>query len=260
MYITYFLKNLKVRFTYRFDVIFGMAASFCIFFTKIIVWKALYMGQDSISGVSLDETILYAIVSSIVSALMATQIGNTIGNSVYRGMISIDFIRPVGIKKFYLAQDLSDVAYGTLNALLLAVIMLIFYNNIGGDITIMSMFQFVISLGLAVILNYQLAWLLGLTSFWLQTAWHIRWITSALIKTFSGTVLPLWFYPEWMLSVSKVLPYRYIYYDPIAILLGNSNESFYEVCLIQGVWIIGISIIAHVIWKKAQNKVVVQGG
>lgn len=260
MYFEYFIKNLKVQFTYRFNVIFGLLATLCIFFTKVMVWKALYNGQTMVAGVSLSETIMYAIMSTIVSALMATRIGDTLGNQVYKGMVSIDFIRPVRFKKFYISQDLSYIAHETINALILALIVFLTYRKLAVSITLFNVGKFLIALGLAVILNYQIAWLLGLTSFWLQTAWHIKWITNALIKTFSGTVVPLWFYPEWMKAVSQLLPYRYIYFDPVAILLGNNTQSFLEICTIQCIWIVGITVIGHIVWGRAKQKVIAQGG
>ena len=211
MYLLYFIKNFKVQITYRFNVIVSLLAAFSIFLIKIIVWEALYVGKEVISGITLDETILYAIVSSILSALMSTRLGDTLGENIYQGRISIDFIRPVKFKKFYITQDLSYIAHELFNSIILAVGMLMFYDNLKVDITLLSFSKFLLTSILAVILNYQFTWLLGLTSFWLQTAWHIRWITSALIKTFSGTVVPLWFYPEWMLNISSILPYRYIF-------------------------------------------------
>ena len=260
MYLSYFFIFLKVQFTYRFNVIFSLLATFCIFFTKVIVWEALYIGKNTIAGVTLDETILYAIISTLISAMMSTRLGDTLGENIYRGMVSIDFVRPVRFKKFYLAQDFAYVVHGLVNAMILAVVMTLFYGRLEVNITLLSSLRFCISVALALILNYQLTWLLGLTGFWLQTAWHIRWITSALIKTFSGTVVPLWFYPEWMVQISKILPYRYIYFDPISLLLGNNTLSFVEICGVQCGWIIGISIIAHLVWKRAKQKVVVQGG
>ena len=260
MYWMYFLKNLKVQFTYRFNVIFSLVATLCIFFTKVIVWQALYMGKSTVAGVTLDETIIYAVMSTIVAALMSTRIGETLGNNVYRGMVSVDFIRPVQFRRFYVAQDLAYIVHETINAGVLALIVVITYGQLNSAITLLSVGKFGVCLGMAVLLNYQLSWLLGLTSFWLQTAWHISWITKALIKTFSGTVVPLWFYPQWMLAVSQFLPYRYIYFDPIAILLNNNTLSFTEIFLMQTAWLIGISVAAHYIWQRAQRKVVVQGG
>lgn len=260
MYFKYFTKNLKVQFTYRFNVVFKLLATLCTFFAKVMVWQALFIGQNMISGVSLDETIFYAIASTIITALMSTKIGDTLGNQIYKGMISVDFIRPIRFKKFYVSQDLSYIAHETINAAVLAIILFLFYRQIEVSISIFNFGKFIITLGLAFILNYQLNWLFGLTSFWLQAAWHIRWITSALIKTFSGTVVPLWFYPGWMTSISKILPYRYIYFDPIAVLLGNGTQSFTAICITQSIWIIGISIIGRIVWKKAQQKVIAQGG
>ena len=120
--------------------------------------------------------------------MMSTRLGDTLGENIYRGMVSIDFVRPVRFKKFYLAQDFAYVVHGLVNAMILAVVMTLFYGRLEVNITLLSSLRFCISVALALILNYQLTWLLGLTGFWLQTAWHIRWITSALIKTFSGTV------------------------------------------------------------------------
>lgn len=260
MYWMYFFKNLKVQFTYRFNVIFSLIGTLCIFFTKVIVWQALYMGKDTVAGVTLDETIIYAIVSTIVSALMYTKIGRTLGNNIYRGMVSIDFIRPVRFRRFYIAQDLAYIIHETINAAILALIVALTYRHLSVDITWLSLGKFMICLGMAIALNYQLEWLLGLTSFWFQVSWHIGWITKGLTTAFSGTVVPLWFYPEWMLSVSKFLPYRYIYFDPIATLLNNNTLTFREVFLMQCAWLIGLSVIIHYVWKRAERKVIVQGG
>lgn len=260
MYWLYFLKNIKIKLTYRFNVVFGLLATLSALITKIVVWDALYAGKEVVGGVSLGETIFYALASTVVTAVMGSNVGTILGENIQTGIISIDFARPIKLKKWYAVQDMSGIVYELINAVLLAGITFLALGGIDIKIQMMNLFPFLSTFVLGFILNYQINWLLGLTSFWLQTSWHIKWITGALIKTFSGTVLPLWFYPEWMLTISRFLPYRYIFYDPLSILLGKNTEGIFWILGIQSAWIIALFILEKRVWKAAQNKVIVQGG
>jgi ABC-2 type transport system permease protein len=78
---------------------------------------------------------------------------------------------------------------------------------------------------------------------------------------FGGTMLPLWFYPGWLLSVSSFLPFQYALYLPMNIYLGRTAGSdIASAFLIQIVWILILFGIERFIWYRVQHKIVVQGG
>ena len=118
---------------------------------------------------------------------------------------------------------------------------------------------------LSAILGFGVLWSISfavqMTSFWLVNIWSLITIKNVFVNVLSGSMIPLWFMPEWMSGVMSFTPFSSIYFTPVQIYLGQL--SFSEIalkCAVQLVWIIIIYFIGNILWKKGQQKLVVQGG
>ena len=100
-----------------------------------------------------------------------------------------------------------------------------------------------------------------MTAFWLVNIWSLTTIKTVFINVLSGSMIPLWFMPEWMSGVLKLTPFSSIYFTPVQIYLGQLSvrEILFQ-CMIQVVWIAVIYLIGNMLWMKGQRKLVVQGG
>ena len=76
---------------------------------------------------------------------------------------------------------------------------------------------------------------------------------------FGASAIPLWFYPDWLAKVSLFLPFRYISYEPILIFLGES-ESPLTAIILQLAWLAVLFLIEKLVWRRAERKLIVQGG
>ena len=90
---------------------------------------------------------------------------------------------------------------------------------------------------------------------------HLDTITHNIIGLFSGSIVPLWFFPDALEKVSYFLPFRLIYFVPISVYL-NKAGFFGSINLImqQFIWIISLHLLMEGIWKLGIKKLVVQGG
>ena len=62
-------------------------------------------------------------------------------------------------------------------------------------------------------------------------------------------------------TISDVLPFRFITYEPIQIFLGRIQGADIFYCLMmQCLSLIVLLLIERIIWSKASNRVFVQGG
>lgn len=84
------------------------------------------------------------------------------------------------------------------------------------------------------------------------------YIFHALIAFCSGQVVPLWFYPDFLLRIINWLPFKYVFYEPLLLFIRNGN-LFQTVCF-QVIWIFILSLIGRFMWKCVSKKIVVQGG
>ena len=51
-----------------------------------------------------------------------------------------------------------------------------------------------------------------------------RAFLNDFIRFLSGALVPMWVFPESLQIVSRYLPFEYIYYGPITVLIGDSNS------------------------------------
>ena len=81
------------------------------------------------------------------------------------------------------------------------------------------------------------------------------------VNVLSGSMIPLWFMPEWMSGIVEYSPFSSIYFTPVQIYLGQlSYEDIAYKCGLQLVWIGIIYMIGNLLWAKGKKKLVVQGG
>ncbi|MGN1339134.1 MAG: ABC transporter permease, partial [Oscillospiraceae bacterium] len=118
---------------------------------------------------------------------------------------------------------------------------------------------------LSAILGFGVLWAISfavqMTAFWLINIWSLITIKNVFVNVLSGSMIPLWFMPDWMKGVLNFTPFSSIYFTPVQIYLGQL--SYGEIafkCGVQLVWIAVIYLIGDFLWKKGQRKLVVQGG
>jgi len=78
---------------------------------------------------------------------------------------------------------------------------------------------------------------------------------------FSGSTVPLWFYPDWLNIVGLFLPFRLMAFEPIRIFMGHADLSgAIEIIAHQALWIVGLYVLERLVWREIQNNVFIQGG
>jgi ABC-2 type transport system permease protein len=74
-----------------------------------------------------------------------------------------------------------------------------------------------------------------------------------------GTILPLSMLPDPINLISWFLPYRYVFYDSISFIIGNTDQ-IYTTLGIQLVWIILLYFLFKLLWKTGLRKFDAVGG
>jgi ABC-2 type transport system permease protein len=107
-----------------------------------------------------------------------------------------------------------------------------------------------------------LIWLiLGLTGFWLINVGGLRSLMALTAGFFSGALVPVWFMPDALQVIIRLLPFQAVTFLPASIFVGEvSGGAALRPILVQVAWI-GILVVACAFtWSRAQRKLVIQGG
>jgi ABC-2 type transport system permease protein len=264
LYLQYIINSFKETLAYRFEYFIGLINHILSMLAWVYIWKALlgHTGEtsSSIGIISLQDMVTYAVVSRMINSLTTSDVITRIEEKVKSGQISTDLIKPVNFRGLMFADMTGFGLYRIIFELPPMLLIGIFCFGIKYPAP-ENLLLFFIMLINGTILNFTITYGLGLSAFWIYNVWHYERFNSDMTILFSGSWIPLWFYPDFLAKLSEFLPFRLIFYVPISAYLGkiNQNEGLF-LGLQQILWIIGLHILTSIVWNRATRKLQIQGG
>lgn len=247
-FFAFFIKAFKEATTSRFSSLVWALGKILFIILNFYLWQAVYTydGRAVINGLNVEDTVNYMIFSVIMMGLLYNEIHNIVRRDVQKGDISIKLLKPIDYGFQQLALVLGDRFYSVIIEIIPSLtIAFIFFN-----FKIYGVFNFLlslISLLFSIILNFYIDLNISLINFkYIDKFGTIKIFKNVLKNLFSGTILPLNFFPQTLQGILKFLPTTYLAYVPIMIYLGKLSENdllfsfFYQILLI---------ILFYVIYK-----------
>lgn len=257
VYKTQILKSL----TYKFNVYGNILMQTIIMIANAFFWKALYRGKDMVLGVTVDTMMTYTVISSAISVVLITNVERRLQNSVRTGTIAVDMVRPVNIFKVFFAEDLGNLTALVFQNLIPILIVGAVLIGVPKPASPISLLLFGVSLFLAYCINYLLAVLFGMLAFSIIEMDALFQVKKHLIRLLSGSIIPIWFMPQWFAAVLKCLPFVYLYQMPLDMYIGKyTPQSLVWGLGVQCVWVIGLYFVYQIRQKSVIKQLMVQGG
>lgn len=247
--------------TYEFNVYGNIIMQTIIMITSAYFWRALYSGRSAVEGVDADNMLTYVIISSALSVLLITNVERRIGRSVEKGTVACDMIKPVSLFGMFFAEDIGSIIalifQNMLPILLIGSVMI--KLPVMADIGDLPLF--IISVVESFLINWLIAALFGMTAFTAVNINALIQVKKHLIRLLSGSIIPIWFFPESVAKVLSALPFVYIYQLPLSIYIGRGTRAEHMVQMqIQFIWLAILSALFFLVHNRVTRKVMVQGG
>ena len=260
-YISLFKCAIQEAIAYRSAYFTNVLANFIVYYVIFQVWRAIYSGSSSIAGYSLKNMQTYLVISMIINAFMSGVSEFRLSRQIRMGNIAMEILRPISYQKANLAMALGS---GTMEGLL-AIVMTVFMT-MGMNIKIFpdDSYTFgisLISLFMAYMIKFIIAYTFSLLCFWTTSAGGVVWVRRVLCDFFSGALIPLSFFPLWLKNIAFVLPFQGMTNIPASIIIGKirGTQAIFMI-LFQIGWFIVLWFLALSVWKIAMRKVTVNGG
>lgn len=232
-------------------------------FLVTCLWRALYSQTDSSAGLVRDQAVTYAVL-----AVLATQIRgldrsaarDTLLQHVQQGTVLYWFLRPISPRRYHMIRALGDQAYG-FAWVIVGYVVCRATATVTGPASTQAGVVSVVSLGCGQVIMYYLLLTVDLLCFWTLQQNAALLIVRFLQNLLSGVIAPLWYFPDWFLVVSSVLPFRYTLDIPLSLYIGRIPVSETPFLLgVQVLWCVLLVGLTRVLWRKATTVVTVQGG
>jgi ABC-type uncharacterized transport system permease subunit len=244
---------------YRFDSLTWLGWQALQLFLLRAIWLAIYDGQGSLDGISAETQIVFITITTLQAILLSVDLAWIIQGQVTTGQVALNLIRPLGFIPQMLAQQTGRTAgYIPYLALLVPVALLIGSLRMPDPNNI---FPYVISLFLAYVVSV-LTWLLvGMLAFWIMHVNAVRAMLGLSSQFLGGALIPLWFMPDSLRFVLELLPFQAMIFLPASIYTGEvTGTELIRPFAVQLVWVALLWVSATVMWRRAQQRIVIQGG
>jgi ABC-2 type transport system permease protein len=204
-------------------------------------------------GMSLEQMLTYAFVSSILADILVVQ--TAASGWLSEGILLKLYGRPMPVFGQLAAQTVG----GWMPELLMfSLPMVVIAPLLGVNLIPASPF-FVLSLLLCISLGFAFDLLVACLSIKLRNMnWLIGRMRMAIITVFSGTIIPIRLLPFGLAEVMRYQPFASLGGAPLTIFVGSANIP--ETITLQVMWNLVLWPVALLVWKKSQEGMVSYGG
>ncbi|MFW7379136.1 MAG: ABC transporter permease [Oligoflexus sp.] len=220
------------------------------FFIKYNLWTSIYgmEGVDSIQGYDLDSMLAYQVWVMIVSFLAQSYHSMNLAEDIRLGRISSYLVYPFNFSSFHLANFIAIQGVQFIVSLVTVTTVLL-----AGLISLPDILQILKGLSMSWLVGllwFQISFIIGLAAFWLEETWVLRVMFTTIAQFFSGALIPLELYPQWLLDFLYWTPFPYLTFVPVKQFMGEFAGSFMHSLVVISIWLLLSLACARFIWQR----------
>lgn len=227
------------------------------------LWHGLYAHTGTTAGLSEGQAVSYAVLAVLASRLreLDQYAGrDTVLQHMHFGTIVYWYLRPLPPQRYHALRALGEQLYGFAWALG-GYLVCLAAGVVDAPRSPAVAGVFALSLLLGQWVLYHVMLTLDQLCFW-----TVRNSAAMLILIFaqnllSGVYAPLWFFPDWFITLSGFLPFQATLSVPLSIYIGRIPLSDAGGQLaIQAFWGVALTLFTRFLWRRAARRVISQGG
>ena len=255
------IESLQFRLSAFIMVVGNMLYLIVVYF----LWKAIYASSDSdvVNGMTFNDTLIYLVLATALFNFMEMYTVWEMGRSIQSGKIVLDLLKPMDYRRLLFWSYSGSFVTNFFLTLLPTFIVVAAVTN--GSIHLgANLVLFILSVVLAVMINYSIDFIVGTICLYTESIWGINIMKQVIVLLLSGATIPLAFFPEKLRDVVSMLPFAAIYDVPLKLLLWNdmdiaSADTWYLIGF-QLFWCIVMAVISRLFWKLSLRQITVNGG
>ena len=243
----------------------GEVGSRMFFLTMILyifmcVWKNTFANANAtrFGGYSLEEFIWYLAFAECV-IMSSPRVTPYIDEDVRTGSIAVQLVRPMSYPLYRLASNFGEQVVRFVVTVFAASVIALVLAGVPEHFPTGILFA-ALALPLAFVLDFLGYLLVGLGAFWFEDTTGMALIYSRLTMIAGGMLLPLELFPETLQLVLKSLPFGYIVNGPARLFVHPELTTLGVVLLNQLIWTIVLGLAVAAVYRKALNRIALNGG
>ncbi len=259
-YFAYAKKSFLNRSAYRFDHLMSIVDTCLQIYIFWGIYRALYGTATEVDGITMPMVTTSFVLSIGLGAIFSID-EYYLSSRINNGTIANELLRPVSVRGRMVAENAGNALFNLIFKFTPAAVLAVVTIGIIPPASPVMLALFLLS----ALFGFGILWTLSVAvqtlAFWLTNIWSVTTIKNVLVNVLSGSMIPLWFMPDWLQGVLKYTPFSSVYFTPVQIYLGELDfAQIFIKCVIQLAWVLLLFLLGDLLWRMGEKKLVVQGG
>ena len=247
--------------TYRAAALAGLVTNVFFGLVRASILVALYGEREQVAGLSVQDAITYTGLTQAVIVYLSIFGWYDLMNAVHQGEIAADLLKPMRLFTFWLAQDLGRALVGLLLRGLTIMLVYALIFDITYPVGVVQWGALLLTLFLSWLLSFAYRFLVNLSAFWSPDAKGIGRFAFVVAMFFSGFLMPLRFFPEWVQTLAYLTPFPHLLNTVVEVYLGVvTGPALAQALLAQALWAAGLALLCQLVLARATRRLVILGG
>jgi ABC-2 type transport system permease protein len=260
-YSAIFSARCRTLLQYRAAALAGLTCQLFWGLVRMAIFTAFYALTAKTQPLSLPEVITYLWLTQAFFRMMPMGPDGEVRGLIHNGAVAYELTRPLDLYNLWFARSIASLsAPVVLRCFPMLVIAGLFFD-MQAPASLDAAIAFCAAMLCALILGAAIQTLLTISLLWTISGDGINRLASVALWIFSGTILPLQLFPDWLQPVLNFLPFRGLIDLPFRLYTGNipSSEAI-GVFAHQLVWSVVIIAFGRLVLSFGIRRMVVQGG
>ena len=246
---------------YRTAALAGVGTQIFWGVVRVMIFAAFYRSSSAPQPMTREEVITYIWLGQAALLLVMFNAEPEIAGMIRSGAVAYELTRPLDLYWLWFARCFSARAAPLLMRAVPILLLSGIFMGLQPPASVALGLLFIISIFLALLLAYAIVLIITMSLLWTISGEGISRLAPAMIFFFSGIVIPLPLFPQWMQPFIAAMPFRGLIDTPFRIYLGHMKSIEAASALAQQVgWIIAFIVIGRLILSRGVRRLVVQGG
>jgi ABC-2 type transport system permease protein len=258
-YLAVFKINLLNSLAYPAELVTRSAMILLFMWIFFQLWRITFTaaGSEIINGLSLRDTMWYLLLAETLE-LGRARLARLISEQVKDGSIAYLLNKPYNFLLYQLSSGLGEslprmVMLFVLGGALVWVLA-------GPPPDLVNWPIALVALAGAWLLHFCVNALIGLSAFAVEEVAPFEWIYQKLVFILGGMLIPLDFYPAWLQTIAKSLPFAYMMYGPARLFVRPDLQLFILIIAGQLLWLVVLGGILALVFSRGMKRLAINGG
>jgi len=258
-YLAIFKINLLNSLAYPAEIATRSGMILVFMFVFFQLWFVTYTssGSQVLNGLTLRNTMWYLLLAETLE-LGRPRLARVISQQVKDGSIAYLLNKPYNFMLYQLSIGLGESLPRM--GILFIIGGALVWVMAGSPPNLQNWPLAFLALSGAWLLHFCVNGLIGLAAFVAEEVAPFEWIYQKLVFILGGMLIPLDFYPVWLQTLSKFLPFAYMMYGPAKLFVRPDIQLFIQVIIGQLFWLALLGGLLALTFSRGMRRLAINGG